>query len=243
MDFCLCKNLLSGHCCHIPPLGEDQVPCILGPGWSGDPQLQPLTAILTVLCSSLWQIWNTGQGWGALFLVCFPQLLPLSPCGALGNSRTGVQGRVRSTFLHLHASPTDASLSAWYSGCSGGSTYHCFSLCAVLPAIVCLKSKAGALGRKRAMLPSWTMSNQPLSHCAMPPVNMGLEHQSGTKHLSPTVPSSTCGSTLSTELLLSSFTFFQRIQPHHHLQEYGWVGLPDVSCVVCVTSVGVWMSL
>ena len=48
VDFCFHIVLFSGHCCHMPPLGEDQVLCILGPASSGDPQLWPLAAFLTV---------------------------------------------------------------------------------------------------------------------------------------------------------------------------------------------------
>ena len=31
VDFCLRMALLSGRCCHVPPLGEDQALCILVP--------------------------------------------------------------------------------------------------------------------------------------------------------------------------------------------------------------------
>ena len=47
-----------------------------------------------------------------------------------------------------------------------------------------------------------------------------------------------CVPSLSMELLWISFYFHWRIQPHHHPQAYGSVGLPDVFCDVCMSSIG-----
>ena len=184
--------LLFGHCCHVPPLGEDQAP----------DQVQHDLGLLSSghwllfsLCSALanGRSGALGRGRDVLLPQCFPQppLLPL--CGALSVSRIRVLSGVRSTFLHLHACPN-----------------QCLSLCVVLWVLTglhlpLLLSLCGALSNhvagEQGWIARWERSASPqLSHSSNWPHShmqlsqrmwgwsAGLEHQVGIECLSSAEP-------------------------------------------------------
>ena len=99
---------------------------------------------------------------------------------------------------------------------------------------------AGVPGGDRKPLLACTLSLVPLPcspHCAPDDAGAGIPGRDDSPfHLST---SCQCSLSLSRELLWISCHFLQRIQPHHHLQAYGCVGLPDVFCDVYMSSVGV----
>ena len=149
VDFCLYMVLLSGCCCLVPLLGKDQSLCI-SMIWGS----AALDTGCFPHCAMLWLIADLEHwvGIGVLSFPCPSLRLCFSLCVELwALAGLECQAGLGALSYTCMPPPTSASLSAWCYGPPRGSTCHCFSLRAVLPAIMGLEHETGAPGGPRCL--------------------------------------------------------------------------------------------
>ena len=206
--------------------------------------------------------------WISISLPFTSPSLCFSLCQALGHPRSGLLGGGKGTFLYLPASPNfclflyvvlwvltmlhqppPLSLSPALGNCGagvpGGDGVSLFT-CALPPATTPLSLHrapgyrgTGVPGGDGAPLLTCVLLLATAPLCTVLQAILGLVCQAGSEHLSSPAHFPQLSPLSLHGFLLINFHSLWGIQPHHHLQTYGCMGLSDVFCVACMSSIGV----